>query len=238
MIFSGPFKASIRPDEVLRYLGYRKGKTQISPQAGALVREGLERASALFRPAASAVDLKIVEVRDGEIEVASTGYRSVWKSAKLAKLLSGSSRATTMLITAGPGFEAETDHLFERGDPALATIIDAAGSEAAEALADEVDDLIKQRAASQGFGTTWRFSPGYGGWGLEVQPELVRLLDGDRIGVTVTDTLMLSPQKSITAVIGWYRCPEPLGRSDHPAEKCRRCEMDGCVYRKGPVKPE
>ncbi len=243
MILTGPFTASIRPDEVFRYLGYRKGKTHISPQAEELVSRGLDLARGLFRPAAAVMDLDIIRVAEPAVEVASgvaaaaepggaALYRSSWRSPKLAKLLAGCSRVTALLVTAGPAFETETGRLFEQGDPALATVVDAAGSEAAEALAGEIDDQIKKRAASEGFATTWRFSPGYGGWGLEVQPELVELLEGGRIGVSVTGTLMLSPQKSITAVTGWYPCPEPLTQRDHLSGKCQRCEMTGCAYRR------
>lgn len=246
MMIPGPFRAGIRAEEVYRYLGYREGKTRLTPRVERLVRSGLDLAQALLRPAAAAVDLNIletgesavkVEVRQEEGPEASSANRpigrAVWRSAKLARLLSGCTRATAMLVTAGPGFEAETSRLFSAGgDPVLATVIDAAGSEAAECLADEVDDLIKERAEREGFATTWRFSPGYGGWGLDVQPELVGLLNGEALGVSVTDTLMLSPQKSITAVIGWYPCPEPQEKPERLAQKCRGCEMDSCAYRR------
>ena len=47
-----------------------------------------------------------------------------------------------------------------------------------------------------------RFSPGYGDVSLEVQKDFFRLLPCQRIGLTLMDTLIMSPEKSVTAFIG------------------------------------
>jgi cobalamin-dependent methionine synthase I len=48
-----------------------------------------------------------------------------------------------------------------------------------------------------------RYSPGYGDLPLEMQREIIRALDcGRTIGVTLTESLLMQPSKSVTAVIG------------------------------------
>ncbi|MBR3258643.1 MAG: vitamin B12 dependent methionine synthase, partial [Eggerthellaceae bacterium] len=55
--------------------------------------------------------------------------------------------------------------------------------------------------------------PGYGDLPLEVQPDLLGLLDASRrLGITLSDSLLMSPTKSVTAIVGL-----------RPAE--RKCEV-------------
>ena len=50
---------------------------------------------------------------------------------------------------------------------------------------------------------TPRFSPGYGDLPIELQRDFLTLLDASRkIGLTATESSMLVPSKSITALIG------------------------------------
>lgn len=71
-----------------------------------------------------------------------------------------------------------------------------------------------------------RFSPGYGDWQLAEQRLLFSVLDcAKRIGLTLTDGLMMAPSKSVTAVIGL----------SHDAacvrNKCMTCSNINCPYR-------
>jgi len=68
-----------------------------------------------------------------------------------------------------------------------------------------------------------RFSPGYGDFDVKHQWDFIRLLDLPRtIGVTPTDAGMLSPSKSVTAVMGVARLVT------HPYQKPERCTIYGC----------
>ena len=52
-------------------------------------------------------------------------------------------------------------------------------------------------------GHTFRFSPGYADFPLEVQPKLLEILDAPRrIGLTVSPSLLLIPTKSVTCILG------------------------------------
>ena len=50
-----------------------------------------------------------------------------------------------------------------------------------------------------------RYSPGYGDWDLPVQREVLELVEAKSIGLSLTETFILQPRKSVTAVIGWER---------------------------------
>jgi hypothetical protein len=86
---------------------------------------------------------------------------------------------------------------------------------------------------SVGVGTglyfTDRFSPGYGDLPLSLQPALTSLLDTSRqIGLTLTDSLILLPRKSVTAVLGLAHKPQTKR-----FRGCAYCSMfASCAYRK------
>ncbi len=73
-----------------------------------------------------------------------------------------------------------------------------------------------------------RFSPGYGDWPLEEQRQVFSLLDcGKAIGLTLTDSCMMAPSKSVTAVIGLSEeATSCLG-----GHKCAGCGNINCEFR-------
>ena len=81
----------------------------------------------------------------------------------------------------------------------------------------------------QGKYTTWRFSPGYGDLPLDLQEDILSLLDAQRkIGLTVTDSSILIPTKSVTAIMGVSDNPLPKKR-----QGCAYCNMrDRCQFRR------
>jgi 5-methyltetrahydrofolate--homocysteine methyltransferase len=75
----------------------------------------------------------------------------------------------------------------------------------ANAAVEQVCDMLQQKIVSDypEFEQTMRFSPGYGDYPLTIQPEINEFLDArKRIGVTVTESLLMTPTKSVSAVIG------------------------------------
>ena len=47
----------------------------------------------------------------------------------------------------------------------------------------------------QGYKPTWRFSPGYGNWPLEIQPQLAKIIKTEMIGWQVTENYLLFPMQ-------------------------------------------
>lgn len=125
---------------------------------------------------------------------------------------------------------AEADALIRRAggrDMAEAVILDAAGSAAIETVCDNFCADLAAAFAPRFL--TDRFSPGYGDMPLSDQFALFRVLDvSRRIGVSLSQSGLMIPQKSVTALIGV---------SDRPQEKrvrgCADCAMfSNCLYRK------
>ena len=124
------------------------------------------------------------------------------QSRHLAKALTGCSRVLLFGATLG----IELDRLiakYSRTAPSRAVALQALGAERVEALCDAfVAEQTKGYQAS-GVSLRPRFSPGYGDLSLELQRKLFEWLDCARkIGLSLNDSLLMSPTKSVTAVVG------------------------------------
>ena len=115
------------------------------------------------------------------------------------------------------------------GDVAAQAAADALASALTEQVCDAAESRLRALAAAEGLYLTGRFSPGYGDWPIAVQPRLAELLDAARrIGLCVTDTCLMLPRKSVTAVLGLSAAPVTGARAG-----CGSCALrDKCEYRK------
>ena len=87
---------------------------------------------------------------------------------------------------------------YSRISPASAFIADALSSAYAEAAADRAQEILDTMAK-----TKVRFSPGYGDLPLEIQPDILEMINaGKLLSITLTDSLLMKPQKTITAIAG------------------------------------
>ena len=115
----------------------------------------------------------------------------------------------------------------ESRDLARALCLDCCATAAVEQACDQIEEQL--HAAYPDFSFTTRYSPGYGDLPLSLQGPLLDQLDGPRrIGLCVNDHHILTPRKSVTAIIGLYQGEKPAAE--------RRCEdcpsFEGCYYRK------
>ncbi len=144
----------------------------------------------------------------------------------IAEHLGGCEGAVLMCCTAGVGADRLIRSL-QAEDMTKAVIADAFAGAAVEKICEAAENEAAERLSGKNF--TWRFSPGYGDFPLETQPWLLAALNApQKIGVCATESLMLTPCKSVTAIIGV---------SDEPIEKGRRgcavCNMKkSCEYRR------
>lgn len=144
----------------------------------------------------------------------------------LKRHLSGCRRAALFCATLG----AQADRLIRRAesvDMARALALDCCATAAVEQVCDQIEPELQ--AMFPGCWFPFRFSPGYGDLPLTLQYDLLTLLDAPRkVGLTVSDSHILIPRKSVTAILGVADEPiEPQKRS------CLSCPAQGsCIYRK------
>jgi Methionine synthase I, cobalamin-binding domain len=165
------------------------------------VKKELSGLISIISPVAKVSDLKIDNITSSNITF-ENGFEI--ESVKLAMVLKNSKKATFMALTIGEKLTLEVEEALKKEEYTKAVIIDAIGSEAVEKFADYIQDVIARENRLFSLKPTMRFSPGYGDFSLSYQKEILLLLEAEEIGISLhPESLVLIPEKSITAVVGW-----------------------------------
>ena len=233
----GGMSISINFREVLIYLGYKGGEIPAS------IHADIRRCADLLTNAAGPRTVwKRFELQrcaaaegmpggtakggtaDGGIFLAGTTL--TLQGQDIRSMLAGCPSVILMAATLG----SEVEKLIRKAQVVNmpdAVILDACASSAIESVCNEVCAEIEKSVAP--FYLTDRYSPGYGDFPLEQQAQIFRTLDVTRrIGVTLTDSGLMIPQKSVTAVVG----VSPVPVTKRPGG-CAQCNLfENCQYRK------
>ncbi len=191
MIYTKNYSAPpVNVKEVLRYAGGGDGK---------LIDECIKEAESAFsyKVCFAVTD---VSINDGMVDL---GFAKAY-SKDLSKNLAGCNKAIVFAATAGVGIDRLIGK-YNRISAAKTVCFQALGSERVESLCYEFEkDIKNEMTEEKELLFKPRFSPGYGDLSLEFQKEIFRLLDcPKRIGVSLGESLLMSPSKSVTAIIGF-----------------------------------
>ena len=148
----------------------------------------------------------------------------------IKKHLAGCEKVIFLAATVGDGIESMVTRRFQNDEYTASLLLDAAATAAIEQVGDGIEKLLRPKAAAKGYAMRWRFSPGYGDWPIEQQPEVARLSHAEEIGVRLSSAMMLVPRKSITAVIGLYREDGKKEAAEH-GKGCKACTRLDCPSR-------
>ena len=211
--------AAIEPDrrEIARYLGYRGAVPD--EKVSLAIERCVEQLKEACRPQEVHAVFRLDEATErGEKSPESAGSADLirfagveWHSRNLSRNLRGCAQIILFAATLGPG----PDQLIRRASVSKVSdmvIYQAASAAMIEAYCDRLNTELKAAAAQDGLFLRPRYS----------------LLDAPRaIGVTLTESLLMAPSKSVTAVIGVSEEEKPC-----PLSGCEACNMKNCAFRR------
>ena len=143
-------------------------------------------------------------------------------------LLADCQQCALLVCTLGADFDAGLRQMQSR-DRSRAVMLDALGSAYVEAACDAAEAEISARLP--GMYLTDRFSPGYGDLPLTLQPQFLAAAAAHRIGLTLTESGLMAPQKSVSAFIGIAETPQRAR-----IRGCAHCAMRAtCTLRKAGI---
>lgn len=120
-------------------------------------------------------------------------------SRDLCRVLSGCSYAYIVGVTTGIGVDRLLAKLSITSQ-AKNFITDGLSSAAAESLCEYVDVYLRGNGKKP-----MRYSPGYGDMSLDYQAKILESINArDTLGITLNTSLLMTPVKSITAIMGIY----------------------------------
>lgn len=211
----------LTPSDILKEIGYRK----VLPKDNILsiIERLLAEISSYLLPSytlgihkgqirGSAVVLDDCQLETGSI---------------ISELLNGSECFCIFAATAGELFQDYQDKIKEKGDILETFILDMIGS----CIAEKTGDILEKKLENEigDYKHTHRFSPGYCGWPLTDQKQIFELLGGNPSGITLSDSCLMVPIKSISGVIG-------IGKNINEKQYgCQFCKLNTCYKRKDKI---
>ena len=211
----------IDPREAARYLSYRG--TEPEETVRSMIRDCIDEVNAAAVPRSVCERFPLSWSEE-------SGFRAGmlrFTSRSLQRNLAGCREVFLFAATLG----IAVDTLIRRAammDTAKGLVMQAVSAAAIEAYCDEENEKLRIQAEAEGLFLRPRFSPGYGDLSLDCQRNLLRVLQAQKtIGLTLTDSGMMVPVKSVTALIGISDIPISCHR-----QGCEACAKTDCAYRR------
>lgn len=129
------------------------------------------------------------------------------------------------VCTAGPAISEWSKQLMHEGDMMMGYIVDVLGSEIVENAMDRIQDVLEDEMKEVKLGVTDRYSPGYCDWQVIEQHKLFTFFPDQFCGITLSESALMYPIKSVSGVIGIGNGAKRLGYA------CKYCDMVNCIYR-------
>jgi len=213
---------NINRQSIFRDIGYAID-CKPSTRMFSLVTDYVENARDLIEPSFSFVIRNIELVRGSHVFIEDS---VIFESEVIARLLERAEKVAVFTLTIGSHLEDTAAQLARDGLILQAAVLDAIGSDAAERLADFVENQIGEMSRARGLTISRRFSPGYCDWDVSQQKMVFRAMRGDYAGIQLTDVCLMIPRKSISGIVG-------LGHSDIESyNPCTTCDNYDCVGRR------
>lgn len=204
-------------NEILMYLGHHG--QEVTPE---IRRQILSAAGEVKRAAVPRLVYSRMPVENGEI----VGFPM--EGNDIRALLRPCREAVLLAATVGARVE-QILMRYEVTNMADAVIMDACASVAAENVCDHFEADLREQLGREHLLLTSRFSPGYGDLPMDTQRRMCEILNTSRrIGVAVTESCIMVPRKSVTAVMGISETPQEIRKRG-----CEACGMFlNCSYRR------
>lgn len=196
-----PIIVKLPQKEIYSRLGYVKGKTQLSDKQQKQLDDYIQEAECLIDLKGIAVEVAVNSINEQEIVLADDIFL---KSRLLAKMLLSSNKVLFMGATAGSAImDAIQKGTSDSGDMTQAVVFDGVASEMTDAALDWIVNFYNSTLRRENKSLTKRrFSAGYGDFGLENQKVIFDILKLNELGIEITDSFLLVPEKSVTAIAG------------------------------------
>ena len=213
----------IDKSEVLRYLGYHGG--EIDEALSEKIEGAMADAQRVARPRYLYGYFNLSE--DGNALGPNSAVAPL-PGGDIKRHLAGCKGCYFLAATLGADVERELRKL-QATDMSRAVIFDSSADDLIERVCDRAQGEIAAICKSKGLYITDRYSPGYGDLPIEMQGAFVSALDAQRrIGLTASEYHVLTPRKSVTAVIGVSESPTRPRQRD-----CSTCNLyETCKFRK------
>jgi len=212
----------IRSEDIISLLGGQQGG--LDSHTEELIGKCISSCKAVMSPQGAYIWAEALP-EDSKEQIMMEGIQ--FNTGKIIKkMLSGAEAYAFLIVTAGMEPESRARELMEQGEFLEGYITDLVASTMVDSIADQVQEHIRRMAADQELLISNRYSPGYCSWDVSEQQKLFSLFPKNCCDITLTDSSLMSPIKSISALLG-------IGPSvKYQDYTCEICSMKDCAFRK------
>ncbi len=210
--------------DVLRAMGSRRAKPP-TPERRAQY-EGLFGEAIATVDARAAFAVHAVETMDAE-ELGLAGCPPIL--GPIATFMKPVQRVAVFVATIGDALEGLSRERIDAGRTLEGFVLDAVGSVAADAASEALAEHLMAHVVEPDEAVTAPFSPGYCGMSLDQQEAIFSIVDAEPLGVSLSESMLMTPLKSVSGLIG-IGPREEIGERGVP---CRWCDLEDCHMRRG-----
>ncbi|WP_058486489.1 vitamin B12 dependent-methionine synthase activation domain-containing protein [Defluviitalea phaphyphila] len=186
-------------DRILYRLGYKKNKTRLDENQMANIEEIIWEGVSFCHPRGAFLILPITKKTKNSVTIG----KHLIESKSLAELLKDSKEVVLAASTIGMEIIDKIQDEIKKENSIKAVIFDSTASQVADKTVAWIMDFVNKSLEKEAKKiTSFRYSPGYGDLGLEYQKIFFEELQLEKIGMKLTKTYMMVPEKSVTAICG------------------------------------
>jgi hypothetical protein len=211
------------------------------PRGGVLERMGMASPSDLSARTGALLELatgefaRLAEPRGLAEDVTAEEFAAVYagegrnsEETPLAQIWPRADSLALYAATLGERVSARIAELFAAGDMAAGFVLDAVASVSADLLTDRLACRFGARLPGEGTAVLG-YSPGYCGWHISGQRRLFERLGPDEIGISLNDSCLMRPLKSVSGVL--VAGTAPIHRFRPEFTCCAECTTRQCLPR-------
>jgi len=210
------------PGDVLERMGMAS-PADLSPRTGALLASATDEFQRLAEPRGLVDDLCV-----HEFEAIYPGEGLNAHETPLEWIYPGAESLALFVATLGERVSARIGEMFAADDMARGFVLDAVASVSADLLTERLAGRYRERVSGEGTAVLG-YSPGYCGWHITGQRKLFERLRPDEIGISLNDSCLMQPLKSVSGVL--VAGPGSIHRFRPDFSFCEACTTRQCLPR-------
>ena len=191
-----------------------------------------EDAASLFADLARPRGL-FAEISDDEFGKVFPGEGNNADDAVVANVFPKADHLALFAATMGDEVSQAIAGLFDKNDFALGVMLDAVASMTADRTSEVIADYYHARLVAEERATPAHhvlgYSPGYCGWHITGQRRLFAYLTPSDIGISLNDSCLMSPLKSVSGVLVSGGMEVHMFKAGY--SYCPQCKNASCVAR-------
>lgn len=212
----------IQPEDLIPLLGFDEA---IIPEPFPdIINKALKEASGFCKIHGGYKTFETIKI-DQKAATIKIEHSTFSPSKIVTTQLKESHSAALFVCTAGEGISNHANNILQ-SDPMLGYIFDIIGSVTVEKAIDKMQKILQTEIQKSGLNISDRYSPGYCDWNVAEQQQLFSLLPNNFCGISLSNSSLMHPIKSVSGIIG-------IGKNlSQKGYQCQWCTDKNCIYGK------